>query len=127
VTARLLALAALVLAFALATAFAPWWAVPLVAAIWGATVARPGAAREAGLAAALAWGLLLARDATGGPAGAVAARVGAVMGLPGGALVAVSLLYPWLLAWAAATVAGWRFARGAVATRRRARGTTRAA
>ena len=106
------ALVGIVLAalFALATALLGWWAVPLVAAVAGAALAlRIPALRRApllvGLSAALGWALLLAREAVRGPVGLVAAKVGAVIGVPGPALVLVTLLFPLGLGWSAARLA----------------------
>lgn len=102
--ALLLLTAAMGLAFRLG-----WWAVPLTAALWG--LLRPalsGPALLAGCAAALAalgwlgYGLLTEPDAFR----RLAERVGAVLGLPGVLLVVVSVVFPALLGWSAAALAG---------------------
>lgn len=102
-SARPLLAGALALLLAATTALAGWWTVPVVAALWGAARHRHrGTALDAGIAAALAWAALLARQALRGPVDLVATKVSAAMGLPGPALVLVALLYAFLLAWAAA-------------------------
>lgn len=82
-----------------------WWGVLLGAAIVGFVFHehRGGGWRTA-LAAALAWGLLLAIDAVAGPVGAVAHTLGGIMRIPGFVLVLVTLAFPAVLAWSAATV-----------------------
>lgn len=101
-----LRIALLALAFALATRVAGWWSVPIVAAAWGAMArGRAAAAREAALATAAGWALLLAWQATRGPLGALAARLAGVLGVPAPALVLVTLLWGALLAWSAGVVA----------------------
>jgi hypothetical protein len=87
-----------------------WWTVPAVAAVWGILV---GTTRPwlAGLAAATAWGALLA----GAPWDAfrrLAPRLGGIFHLPGWGMVALTLGFAWLLGWSAARVgAGFRHAR----------------
>src|SRR5688572_2168650 len=84
-----------------------WWAVPITAALWGAFArGRPGTGRIAALAAALAWGAILAYDALVGPVGALAERLGQVMGVPAVVLPVITLVFPALLAWSAAYLAG---------------------
>jgi hypothetical protein len=99
---------ALVLAFFLAT-WLGWWAVPVVALLWGAI--RPGVRRPAGnaaIAAALAWAAWLVVDRVAGTAAlaALAVRLGGVMNLPAVALIVLTLLFPALLAWSATALAG---------------------
>ena len=97
---------ALVAAFTLAS-WLGWWAVPLVALLWGAL--RPGVPRPAlgaALAAALGWGCWLLFDA--GSDGAALARLGqrlgAVIQLPLPLLLLLTLLLPALLAGSAAAL-----------------------
>jgi hypothetical protein len=96
---------ALALAGALATAVGGWWTVPLAAALWSrvATLKRPviGAA----LGGALGWALLLGWTALQGPSGTLARRVAPVFHLAAPTLVLATLLFPALLAGAAAGVA----------------------
>jgi hypothetical protein len=96
--ARLLGMA---LVIAAATWLIGWYAVPVVALVAGVARMRPGLV---GLAASLGWLALLIIDALSG-----IARLGSVlsgiMGLPAPALFAVTLIFPALLAWSAASVA----------------------
>ena len=55
------------------------------------------------LGAAAAWAVLLLTDAAVGPLGAAASTLGAVIRIPAPALLAVTILYPALIAWSAAT------------------------
>jgi hypothetical protein len=102
---------------ALATAALGWWAVPVVAAIWGlATPLTRGTWWRAALAGSGAWALLLFFTATQGPAGELASKVGAVFALPGFAFVILTLLFPAVMAASAAELAGalggaWRTRR----------------
>jgi hypothetical protein len=57
------------------------------------------------LGAALAWGLLLVLDAVAGPIGALSHTLAGVMRIPGLVLVLLTLTFPAVLAWSAATVA----------------------
>jgi hypothetical protein len=102
-----LAFLALVAAFALASWLA-WWAVPLVAALWG--LLRPAVWRpilSAALAAALGWGCWLLLDALSDPSALarLGQRLGAVMQLPFPLLLLLTLLFPALLAWSASALA----------------------
>ena len=83
-----------------------WWAVALVAAIVAIGFrARNVAAWRSALAAAIAWGALLAIDALAGPLATVSSTLGGVMRVPGAVLVLITLAFPALLAWSAATLA----------------------
>jgi hypothetical protein len=53
--------------------------------------------------------MLLAFDAVCGPVGVVGQRLGGVLRVPAVVLVLVTLLFPALLAWSAATVVGLAF------------------
>ena len=102
-----LRVAVLAVAFALGTLGFGWWAVPLLAALWG-VLARSEtglASVAAALGALLAWGALLLWGATRGPVAQLAAGLAGVMGVPAGALVIVTLLFPTALAWSASAVA----------------------
>jgi hypothetical protein len=88
------------------TVVAGWWIVPVLAAVRVRAAPRPrGAVRSCMLGAALGWGLLLGRTALEGPVDLVALRAGGVLDLPGWRLIAATLLFPALLAGAAARVA----------------------
>ena len=97
---RSMVLAALVAA---GTVFVGWWAAPVLAAIWVRVVPRlRSPVGSCMLGAALGWALLLGWTALQGPVGLVALRVGGVLDLPGWGLILVTLLFPALLAGAAA-------------------------
>ena len=105
---RWLSFAVLVAAFALATRLG-WWAVPIVAALWG--VLRPTVNAPAGtaaLAAASAWALWLLWDwqADHHAMEVLSTRLGGVMGVPPAVLILLTLLLGALLAWSAAALAG---------------------
>ena len=93
-------------AFTLATLLFGWWGVPLVGIAWGAIAWR---ARSAGVVAAIAalggWGAILAWSASRGPVSGLADTLGAIMGAPGVAILALTLVFPAVLAWAAARTA----------------------
>jgi hypothetical protein len=85
---------------------AGWWTVPVLAAVWVRVVPRlRGAVRSCMLGAALGWGLLLGRTALEGPVALLARRAGGVLELPGWGLLVATLLFPALLAGAAARAA----------------------
>jgi hypothetical protein len=85
------------------TIAAGWWTVPVLTAAWVRMAPPPrGAVRSCMLGAALGWGLLLGRIALEGPVELLARRAGGVLGLPGWGLVVATLLFPALLAGAAA-------------------------
>ena len=89
-----------------ATAAAGWWAVPLVAGGWTRVARRDRhPVRSCAVGAALAWALLLGIGALQGPVDAVARKAGGIFGMPGWAFVLLTLLFPALLAAAAAQVA----------------------
>lgn len=93
-------------AMAVLTWVAGWWAVPLVAAFVGSVLyVREGVAWRMALAAAIAWVLLLIVDATTGRLGVAVKTLGGVLRVPGVVLVLITLAFPALLAWSAATVA----------------------
>lgn len=92
-------------AFAVMTFGLGWWTVPIVAGLWG--IFGSPARRRAGFAAvcaAFGWGCLLAIHATRGSLMTVAGPIAEVMTIPPIALFVVTLLFPALLAWSAATL-----------------------
>lgn len=96
---------ALLVAFGLATVFGGWWTLPIVAAIW--TLARPGARRPevtVGLAAAAAWAALLLWLGASGSVGTLARLLGGIFGTPAVVVVALTLIFPALLAGSAASL-----------------------
>lgn len=96
-------------AFALITAFVDWWAVPILGMVWGLVAARETRPMlTAAASAALGWAVLLVWTGLHGPVGAVATKVGGVMGVPGWLLVVVTLLFPAVLAGGGAGVLAQR-------------------
>lgn len=105
---RWLSFFALVAAFALGTRLG-WWAVPVVAALWGGLRPQvPSPAATAALAAAAAWGVWLLIDwqVGQGALGALTTRLGGVMNLPPFVAILLTLVLPALLAWSAAALSG---------------------
>lgn len=93
-------------AFAAATAAFGWWGVAVVGACWGVIArARRSSAVESGLAALVAWGILLAIDSARGPIEALATVVGATLRIGPVGIYAVTLAFAALLALASAIVA----------------------
>ena len=94
---------ATVAAIATCTWVLGWWMVPVVGGVYGFVRSRDAATPLlAGLAGMVAWGVLLMISATGAPAGSVADAVGQAMRVGPGALLALTLAYPALLAASAA-------------------------
>jgi hypothetical protein len=102
---RMIWLALVVAAMATLTWVVGWWTVPVVAAAW-AYVRKDDVAAPllAGLAAMLAWGLLLLIVASAAPGGSVMRSVGAAMQLGPGALLALTIAYGGLLAASSAAL-----------------------
>jgi hypothetical protein len=92
-------------AFGIGTWVLGWWAIPLFAAVAG-VIARhsPGQAMAAGVAAAVAWGALLAWSAVRGSVWAFASQVGGAMGISGIVLIGLTIVFPALVAWLAASL-----------------------
>jgi hypothetical protein len=82
-----------------------WWGVLLAALIIGYVFrAEGGGGWRVALAAAEAWGALLLIDIVSGPFGTLSHRLGGVMKLPPIVLILVTLAFPGMVAWSAATV-----------------------
>jgi hypothetical protein len=93
----------LAVAFGVGTWYVGWWSVFVIALAWGWLVGAPRRpVVRALVAAALAWMGFLAYDSIRGPAGRLARTLGAVMHLPPIVLVAVTVIFPVLLAGSAA-------------------------
>lgn len=100
---RIVSLAALL---AFATWAVGWTGVPLIAFLWGAWRREERRSpMEAGIAATAGWAYLLIFAAFRAPVLAVAERMGGLAGVPGAAIVLVSLVFAFGLAWSAAEVA----------------------
>jgi len=91
-------------AFAVATFGLGWWSVPLIAAIWAAVSRSPNRAKVAALCATGGWATLLLLDIVKGPVATMATQLGSVMSLPPAVLYLLTLFFPALLAWSAATL-----------------------
>ena len=97
-----------------------WWGVAVAAAIVGFVFSEYGGGGwRVALAAALAWAVLLAADGAVGPLRMVGTTLAGVMNVPAAVLVVLTLVFPALLAWSAATLVA--DARRLVSGRRRAR------
>lgn len=80
-----------------------WWTVPVLAAVWVMLMRfdhRP--VHTTVLGAVLGWALLLAIDGYYGPVAAVGSTLAAALGMPAWGFVTATLLFPALLAGAAA-------------------------
>ncbi len=91
-------------AFAVATFALGWWTVPVVAAAWAAYSTDDNRARIAALCAMGGWATLLGLDFARGPVGTMGTQLGGVMNLPPTVLYILTLVFPALLAWSAATL-----------------------
>lgn len=91
-------------AFAVTTFGLGWWSVPLVAAAWGLASRSPRKAMFASLAALGGWASLLMLDVARGPVATMGSQLAGVMKLPAVALYTLTLIFPALLAWCAATL-----------------------
>ncbi len=87
---------------ALTTAALGWWSVPIVGGIWGLLRLSERPVAVAAASGALAWGVLLLIMALTGPITEVADRVAGMFGLPGIALVLITLFLAAALAGSAA-------------------------
>ena len=89
--------------FATLTWFVGWWMVPATGALYGAWAARQRLTLiTATLAGVLAWGALLAYDASTGPLGRLLQVLSSLFRVPGAALIVLTLAYAALLAVSAA-------------------------
>ena len=91
-------------AFAVTTFGLGWWIVPVVAAVWGLVSRDVRKARFAAFAAATGWASLLLLDVARGPVAVMGSQLAGVMKLPAIALYVLTLIFPALLAWGAATL-----------------------
>jgi len=93
----------LMVAFAAGTAAVGWWAVPVIAIVW-AILTRNERSHPllVGFAAMWAWGELLAIAAMRGPVMELATVIGGVMSIGAAGAICLTILYPGLVAAAAA-------------------------
>jgi len=103
---RLVMTLVLAVVIGLLTLLYGWWTVPIVAFVWGLAAGRrwPRAAALAALAAVLAWAALLGMDALGGRLGGLGTLFGSIAKQPRAVFFVLSLVFPALLAWAAAAL-----------------------
>ena len=95
----------LTLLFGAGTWLVGWWMIAVLGAVYGAWAANERLALiTATLAAALAWGVLLAYSAAAGPMGRLLDVLGALFRVPGAALVLLTLAYAALLASSSAAL-----------------------
>ena len=96
----------LALSFGIGTWILGWWTIPLFAGVAGVLARdvrhQPLAAT---LAAAVAWGALLAWSGTQGSVRSFSRIAGGAMGISGVSLILLTLIFPAALAWAATMVA----------------------
>lgn len=92
-------------AFAVATYGLGWWSVPIVAAFYAAFSGDARRARTAAVCALAGWASLLLLDVARGQVGTMGSQLAGVMSVPEFALYLLTLLFPALLAWCAATIA----------------------
>ena len=95
-------LALLVAAMALATFALGWWGVPLAAVTFALIDRRPATPAEVGVAAGLAWAVLLLVAEGKGDLSGVADAIGGAVGIPPVALFVITLIFPVALAWSCA-------------------------
>ena len=93
----------LVIAMSAATWICGWWGVGVAALLAAFFLHRVrGIAWKLALAAAESWAIFLVADALSGPLARVSTTLGAVLKIPGPALIVVTILFPALIAWSAA-------------------------
>ena len=90
------------LAIAVGTMVTGWAAVPAMGLVVGLTRPCDRPVLTGMGAGALAWGVLLLWGLTRGPVSELAEVLGGVLGLPGAVVVVITLLFPAVLAGAAA-------------------------
>ena len=101
----------LALAYGAGTVVFGWWAVPVLAVLWGVIAFdRPRVGTTSALAGALAWGGILAWHAARGPLLPFADRLGGVMQQPGALLLVLTVVFPAAVAASASVLAAARAA-----------------
>jgi hypothetical protein len=88
-------------AVVVATWVGGWWTVPVIALIAGLLRCQP--AIVAG-ACATGWAALLLWDVAAGEIGRLSGMLSGIMGLPSPALFLITLAFPGLLGWSAASL-----------------------
>ncbi len=95
----------LVVLIALGTVIVGWWTVPVIAAAYGLVFPDKRHWLGTALAALVAWGVLLDITWFQGPVLELAGKVGGVFSLPAPAFIALTLIFPALLAGSAGELA----------------------
>lgn len=104
-SSRIAVVVILALLIAAGTWASGWIAVPLVAIAAGAILARwPSVPALAAAGATLGWGLLMLAAVASRSASTLARQLGEILSVHWVVVVAVTLLFPALLAWSAARV-----------------------
>lgn len=78
-----------------------WTAVPIVALACGLASIAP---RNVAVYAGVAWTVLMIADFTYAAFARLAAMLGGVMGIPAAFLILLTIVFPMILGWSAATV-----------------------
>ena len=91
----------LVVLIALGTVIVGWWTVPVIAAVYGLIFPDKRHWLGTALAGVVAWGLLLDITWFQGPVLELAGKAGGVLSLPAPAFIALTLIFPALLAGSA--------------------------
>ena len=91
-------------AMALGTAALGWWTVPVLGLAYGVWRGPEHAAAVAGGSALLGWSALMVWNWMEGPLAELSESLGAILGLPGWALLLATGLFPAALASTAAVV-----------------------
>ena len=91
----------LVVLIALGTVIVGWWTVPVIAAAYGLVFPDKRHWLSTALAGVVAWGVLLDITWFQGPVLELAGKVGGILSLPAPAFIALTLIFPALLAGSA--------------------------
>lgn len=92
--------------FAAGTWAGGWWTIPMIAMAW--SFWRRRAPWRAGIAAGVAWIMLLGLTIPWAPLGRLGPRLGGAIGVPGPAMLLLPPIFAFLLAWSTARVVQFR-------------------
>ncbi|MGV3708356.1 MAG: hypothetical protein ACO1Q7_05900 [Gemmatimonas sp.] len=93
------------------TYFFGWMSVPIAGAVYALGMRTRSASIEAGIAALLGWGVLIARAAAMPSFNTLLDRLGQIFPVPGIAVACLTLAIATLLAWSAARIVSGIFVR----------------
>jgi len=99
---RVLRIAALTLVFAAGTVFLDWSIVPVIASVYALLRRETAATADAAVGAAVAWLVLIARQASFPSFGLLLSTLGDIFPVPGVALIGVAIALAVVLAASAA-------------------------